>query len=137
MQREAYLKRLVILWRIRLALFCLPFLIIAFFISKEVFLAAFIGALLIIAVFVPLYFKKCKLSLSDNLLIFENGIIFKTTRVIPYEKIILMKCVKTPLSYRFGLVLVIIRTVGGVIILPELDHNSFKELKSRVEEAAD
>ncbi len=135
MQREAYLKRIVFLWQIRITLFSLPLLIIAFLINKFVFAAVLIFVLFL-EVVSPIFLKNCKTILLNELLMFESGIIFKRSLIVPYKKIIYIKCFKTPLSSRLGLTLAVIKTVGGRIILPDIADDVLKELKLLIEEAA-
>jgi len=135
MQREAYLKRLVFLWQIRITLFCLPILIIAFLINKFVFMGTLVFTVFI-GVFLTVFLKSCKITLLDDFLMFESGIIFKRSLIVPYEKIIYIKCFKTPLSSRFELTLAIIKTIGGTLFLPEFTDDDLKNFKSMVEEAA-
>ena len=136
MKREAYLKRLVFLWQIRVTLFSLPIMIIAFFISKFAFMAVLVLQFCFAALFLPFYLKSCRVTLFIGYLMFERGIIFKTRSIIPYNKIIYLKCLETPLSSRFGLSLAEIKLIGSVVFLPELALQDIKKLKLLVEEAA-
>lgn len=135
MRREAYLKRLVFLWRIRLTLFCLPLLILPLFINNFLFVAILVLFFFLETLILPIYLKKCKVALCFGYLKFEKGIIFKTCLIIPYDKIIYLNCFKTPLSKRLELTLPVIKAVGGTLFLPELFDDDIKKLKQYVEEA--
>lgn len=135
MEENQFLPKItVVLWVLRTVLFFAASTIF-FIVLKIYFVAVFLLISAgIITVYLLLFFKGYKLSLSGNFLKVENGIIFRTTRIIPFNKIIYLKTLKTPVLKAFGVRTVIIKTVNSTLVLPEMKTKKAEKLKENFEE---
>ena len=135
MEENQFLPKItVVLWILRtIFLFTLSafvFIILKIYFSV-VFLLVSAG---IITVYLLLFLKGYKIVFSDKFLKVEYGLIFRTTRIIPFNKIIYIKVLKTPILKAFGVSIVIIKSVNSTFVLPELETSQAEKLKAIFEE---
>ena len=79
-----------------------------------------------------LFFKKYEISLLKDFLVIRYGVIFSVTRILPLNKIIYVKVLKTPVLKAFALDVIIIKTIKGVLILPELKCEESEKIKRKI-----
>ena len=65
-------------------------------------------------------------------MLFCYGLFFRTTCILPFDKVIYMKIYKTPLDRAFNLSFAILKTVKGFLVLPEIADNNILLLKKFV-----
>lgn len=124
----------LIVWIIRLS-FGFSLLIFVF-INLKIFEAAYIlaGMAGIALIYLLFFFWGYKIELKSNFLQIEKGIIFRTTLIIPYEKIVYINRLKTPLTKAFGIFGGIIKTVNGTVFILEQTEELLLLLSQKIEE---
>lgn len=135
MEEKCFLPKITVyLWIFRTVLI---FLAIAFFLFLlKLYYAAWfsLGLAVITVIYLLLFFKKYEISLLKDFLVIRYGVIFSVTRILPLNKIIYVKVLKTPVLKAFALDIIIIKTIKGVLILPELKCEESEKIKRKIEE---
>lgn len=121
-------KNTLRLWQIRigtLGVLLTALLSVSAVFTKWMFLAAFITALLFIVcvfIFLPLYIDSYKISFDDTSISVSYGIIFRTTFVMPYPRMVYIKLFATPLTKALRLSGVVLKAARGSLIVPEIEE---------------
>lgn len=118
------------LWRIRLTvLFSLT--IVALIGLSAFFRWLILPAVFIFVLFISLqlwllsaFLNSYRITLYNNCLQIDKGIIFKSRIILPKRWIINLKTVKLPDAKAFGLGLLLIKTYKGVVFVPELPEET-------------
>lgn len=135
MLEKCFLPKITVyLWTFRTVLI---FSAIAFFfIWQNCHLAAIFSAVLagIIILYLLLFFKRYEITFLKDFLILKYGVIFSTTRILPLNKIIYVNIIKTPILKALGLNILLIKTINGVLILPETDFKTAQKIRLKIEE---
>ncbi len=123
------------LWRIR---FAVVFIItVAILVSLAllsgwfIIPAVFLFALLIILQvwLLPLYLNSYDIELESDCLYIKKGLIFKSETILFKTRLICLKTFVLPDSKSLRLSLVVLRTYGGYVFIPELEEESVKKLQ--------
>lgn len=124
----------LIVWILRLS-FGFSLLIFAL-IYLKIFVAAYIlaGIAGIALIYLLFFFLGYKIELKKNFLQIEKGVIFRTTLIIPYKKIVYINSFKTPLTKAFGLCGGFIKTVNGAVFILEQRESFLLLLSEKIEE---
>lgn len=135
MEENQFLPKItVVLWVLRTVLFFIVPTIL-FFVLKFYFIAVFLLLSAgIITIYLLLFLKGYKYEFRVNFLKVEYGLVFRTTRIIPFNKIICLKTLKTPILKVFGVRLVIIKTINSTLFLPEMETEKAEKIKAIFEE---
>lgn len=135
MLEKCFLPKITVyLWTFRTVLI---FSAIAFFfIWQDFHLAAIFSAVLagIIILYLLLFLKRYEITFLKDFLILKYGVIFSTTRILPLNKIIYVNIIKTPILKALGLNTLLIKTINGVLILPETDFKTAQKIRLKIEE---
>lgn len=114
------------LWQIRAGiLFLLLFAAVAAFTTLSAFIwiacggVALLG-LLLIFVYMPIYFKRCAITVTENAVMVMRGVFIKRTYIMPYPRLIYAQSLTTPLATAFGLCAVCLKAARGMVIIPEM-----------------
>lgn len=121
-------KKTRILWQIRIvfAFVCLCALVAFFSRFTLWFLlpAAIIATIgLVFAfIYIPFYFKSYEISVDDNSIIIKKGVIFKTTNIMPYPRLVFAQSFATPLSSMLKMKCVMLKAARGWMLIPEIEN---------------
>lgn len=119
-------RKTLILWQFRsLGLGLLLTALSSYFYFK---LKPFLIILLIIAiifviftfVYLPLFFKSCKIRCSKDAIIIRQGVIFKKTHILPFSRLIYTQTVTTPIARLLGLRAITLKAARNILFVPEL-----------------
>lgn len=120
-------KKTKILWQFRtlFILVVLYGLIVVFCQNKlarilPTSIAMAIGSVFIM-VYISFYLKKYKIIVDNSGVTIKKGIIFKTTIIIPYPRLALIKKTATPIMFLLNVRCVMLKVTRGWLFLPELD----------------
>lgn len=120
-------QKTLLLWQLRcglvgvllitgIALFCMitPWMLVPI---------AALAALLAVFIlwFLPLYFKSYEIVLSDNAVIVNRGVFFRTSYIMPYPRLVFSSSFSSPLAKAMGLSSVTLRAARGLIVIPEME----------------
>lgn len=133
-KKEQTPKKTIVIWFLR---FLFGFMLLTIcFIGLKNYKAIYISAILagIAFIYLLLFFITYKIELKDKSVVLEKGIIFRTTHIIPYKKIVYIKTAETALLKALGLGGVIIKTLNGVIFLPEQKSDFVKLITEKFRE---
>ena len=128
------------LWQIRLGvlLFALNG-VIAFFTVFTLWMLIPISVLLslealFIFLYIPRFFRDYEIEVKDGAILVHYGVIIKTTRIMPYARLVYVGGYSTPLSRREGLTGISVKAARGVLFLPEIEEEKAKLLFDAVSE---
>ena len=128
------------LWQLRLGLALLIIDgIIAFFTLFTFWMLIPVGVLLtlealFIFFYVPRFFKSYEIEIKDGAILVHYGVIIKTTRIMPYARLVYVGGYSTPVSRRLKLMGISIKAARGVLFLPEIALEKAKMLFNAVSE---
>lgn len=123
-------KKTCLLWQLRiiLAFACLCAAVSFFSRFTLWFLlpASIIAAigLVFCFVYVPFYFKSYKILVDEYSIIIKKGVVFKTTNIMPYPRLVFAQSFTTPLSSAMKLKCVMLKAARGWILIPEIDSGN-------------
>ena len=120
-------KRTLLLWQIRVTVITLIILgVLTYFcrgygwyISSAVGLVALWAAQVIW--YLPLLFKSYIIKYINGAVIIELGVIFKTTHIMPYSRLIYSQIINTPLARIMGLSAISLKAARSRVIIPEMN----------------
>ncbi len=121
-------KKTRILWQIRIvfAFLCLCAAVVFFSRFTLWFLlpAAIIATigLVVSFVYIPFYFKSYKISVDNNSIIVIKGVVFKTTNIMPYPRLVFAQSFSTPLSSVMKMKCVMLKAARGWMLIPEIEN---------------
>ena len=76
---------------------------------------------LFIFLYIPKFFRSYKIEVHDGAIIVHYGVILKTTRIMPFARLVYLGGYSTPISRKKGLIGISIRAARGVLFLPEIE----------------
>lgn len=115
------------LWQIRLAVILLIINgALAAFSAFTFWMLIPVGVLLgfealFIFLYVPKFFRSYEIEVRDGAIIVHYGVILKTTRIMPFARLVYLGGYSTPVSRKKGLMGVSVRAARGVLFLPEIE----------------
>ena len=119
-------RKTLILWQCRsLAIGILLALLCSYFYFE---LKPFLIVLLIIAIlfvlftflYLPLYFKSCKIRRTRDAVIIRSGVIFKNSHILPFSRLIYTQTVTSPVARLMGLKAITLKAARKSLLVPEL-----------------
>lgn len=124
--------RTLFLWIFRALAICS--VAVGLLMGSKLFLLAKICAITagMVLIYLPLFLFSYKFGNSDKCLYIEYGIIFRTAYIIPFDKIIYVKLINTPVLRGLGLSMVIIKAIKAVLFLPEILSSSAEAITATV-----
>ncbi len=131
-------KKTMALWQIRIVLaFALLCAAVAFFSRFTLWFllpAAIIATigLLFAFIYTPFYFKSYKITVDDNSIIITKGVIFKTTNIMPFPRLVFAQSFTTPLSELMKMKCVMLKAARGWILIPEIENADAEYLLSNL-----
>lgn len=117
-----------ILWQLRIVfVFALLCAAVAFFSRYTLWFllpAAIIATLGLgfAFVYVPFYFKSCKITVSDNSISITKGVIIKTTQIMPFPRLVFAQSFTTPMASLLKLKCVMLKAARGWMLIPEIEN---------------
>lgn len=132
-------RKTLILWQFRSL--CLGLLLTALSSYFYFKLKPFLILLLIIAVifiiftfvYLPLFFKSCKIRCSNEAVILKQGVIFKNTHILPFSRLIYTQTVTTPIARLLGLTAITLKAARNLLFVPELSVIDAKAFLAELE----
>ena len=132
-------RKTLILWQFRSL--CLGLLLTALSSYFYFKLKPFLILLLIIAVifiiftfvYLPLFFKSCKIRCSNEAVILKQGVIFKNTHILPFSRLIYTQTVTTPIARLLGLRAITLKAARNLLFVPELSVSDAKAFLDELE----
>lgn len=122
-------KKTLLLWRLRAVFVTVAFLFICYYFLKR-FSYFYVLALLITGVlaalvfwYLPKLFQSCKIRFFNEGIIIIRGVIFKTTHILPFSRLIYTQTTVTPLARLLGLMAVSLKAARSRLFVPELKKN--------------
>ena len=133
-KRWQNLNKTLLVWVLRL-LFSFSLLISAL-IYFNFYVAVYILTSIagIALIYLLLFFYTYKIEICKNFLRLEKGVIFRTTVIIPYKKIIFIKTLKTPLLKAFGLSAAFVKTINSTVFILEQKSEFLSDLLEKIED---
>ncbi len=124
-------EKALLIWRIRLfvpaflsafltSLF-LEFLSTAWLVLTAVWVFVFLFFYLF---YLPLYFKKISLTLSNNDIILQNVVFYNIPRTLNKDKIQFVRTIKTPLCRLFKTKSIVIYSAGAKMHIPPIENSA-------------
>lgn len=96
---------------------------------QQTVLLFLLGVLLLVClVYLPLYFRKMSVYVFDTGVMFKTGVLKITRKHMKAQAMQYITTVVSPLSRYTGLNFIIIRALGGRIIIPFLSRGNAEEL---------
>ena len=127
-------KKSMHLWQIRITAAALIFAAVFFALVKysaylyiPLFACLFAGLTADIW-YLPRLFCGYSIFVGKNAVIVERGVIIKTSRIMPYKRLVFAGSYMTPLGRLLGLKGVVLRAARANLIIAEIDKNSANEL---------
>ncbi len=137
-------KKTLLLWQIRCFAFGVILFLLALIIKDIVFLPIFIlkifGIIDIVVtislttIYMPFFFKTCKVTVINKGVVVERGIIFKNTHILPFSKLIYAQTYRTPIAIGFDLTAVTLKAARSRVFIPELKDNDAREFVKLISE---
>ncbi len=132
-------RKTLILWQFRSL--CLGLLLTALSSYFYFKLKPFLILLLIIAVifiiftfvYLPLFFKSCKIRCSNEAVILKRGVIFENTHILPFSRLIYTQTVTTPIARLLGLRAITLKAARNLLFVPELSVSDAKAFLAELE----
>ena len=126
MKRYVLPKRTLLLWQIRvvmsttfLILFCLLY-IKAFLVLKIAIWILITLGLAIVALYLPLFFKRYEILFQGEAIIVNYGVFIKFSHVMPYPRLIYAQTFATPLARIMGVTALSLKAARSRVIIPEV-----------------
>lgn len=119
-------RKTLILWQCRsLAVGLLLALLCSYFYFE---LKPFLILLLIIAIlfilftfiYLPLYFRSCKIRRTKDAVIVRSGVLFKNSHILPFSRLIYTQTVTSPVARLLGLKAITLKAARKSLLVPEL-----------------
>lgn len=89
------------------------------------------GTALIFA-YIPAMFRNIEIHIGENIITKKNGVFFKRKQTINISSVQYVTTVVSILPKINGLNFIILNIYGGIMILPFLSNNDFKEIMTKV-----
>lgn len=121
-------KKTRVLWQLRIVFaFALLCAAVAFFSRYTLWFllpAAIIATLgLCFAfVYVPFYFKSYKITVDENSINIDKGVIIKTTQIMPFPRLVFAQSFTTPIASVMRLKCVVLKAARGWMLIPEIEN---------------
>lgn len=131
-------KKTLTLWQIRFAVAAVILLSAAAFLYKiSVYFLIPLGVLalffsLVVIIYLPAFFKSCKIRFLDGTVIIERGVFIKSTHIMPFSRMIISQLLSTPLSRMMGLSAVTLKSARRVLVIPEIRTEDAKDFISLI-----
>ena len=132
-------RKTLILWQCRsVAIGLLLALLSGYFYFR---LKPFLIVLLIIAIlfilftflYLPLFFKSCKIRCTNDAVIIRQGVIFKNTHILPFSRLIYTQTITSPIARLLKLKAITLKAARNVLIVPELCDEDANSLIAELE----
>ena len=123
-------KKTRVLWQVRIvfafAFLCAAFAFFSRFTLWFLLPTAIIAAIGLIFsfIYVPFYFRSYKITVDDDSIVISKGVIFKSTDIMPYPRLVFAQSITTPLASFMKLKLVMLKAARGWILIPEIDDDN-------------
>lgn len=126
-------KRTKLLWQIRVTAVGVVLIGITCFIRPlRLYFWAVAAVVLLstasVLAYLPFFLKNFKLSLCENALIIESGVLIRHERVMPYPRMLYTEQRKTPLAGRLGVSSLVFRATKAAIFTPEFQDTDVCEI---------
>lgn len=83
---------------------------------------------IIIFLYLPKYYKLCKIEYLNGAVVVKNGVIFRNTHILPFSRLIYTQTIVTPLAKAFGLTSITLKAARSRLYIPEITESDAKEL---------
>ena len=132
MERHTLPKRTLVLWQIRvvmltaiLSALCVRYNSISPVLNDAVIVVAVVGVL-IVAVYLPLFFKSFEILFKNQAIIINYGVFIKFSHIMPYSRLIYAQSFATPLATAFKVTAVSLKAARSRVIIPEIKFSDAK-----------
>ena len=78
--------------------------------------------------YIPLFIKSYKIVIEQESVVIKRGVIIKTTRIMPYSRLIYTQTFTTPIAKLMGLTCVSLKAARSTILIPEMPLSDAKLL---------
>lgn len=89
-------------------------------------------ALLFDFVYLPLYLKNYKITVSDGAIILSSGVFIKTERIMPFPRLVYAEKIETPFGRAAGISAIVFRAARVEAVTAELDKKQADEVIGRI-----
>lgn len=116
----------VILWQLRIAIFCAVITFaVAFALHRfQGYLFTVTAILVIFAgvayIYIPALFRSYRIATKNGAVIIEHGVIIKVTHIMPFAKMIYAETLSTPLAKAMGLTALTLKATKTIVFVPEM-----------------
>ncbi|HRR77317.1 MAG TPA: PH domain-containing protein [Ruminococcus sp.] len=86
------------------------------------------AALIAVLIYLPLYLSSIKYTVTDTEIIKSSGVFLKFNQSIKHSSIQYTTVIKTPMSDKTGINMLILHVFGGQMSLPFLDLSAVREI---------
>ena len=127
-------RKTVLLWQIRAGVAAfLPaaLFLLLFGVNTRYLLPCSLFAAVVCATafaFIPLYFKKYSVFVGENAIVVEKGVLVRTSRIMPFKRLVFAAGYQTPLARIMGLKGVKLRAARADLFIPELEISAANRL---------
>ena len=84
--------------------------------------------LLITFLYLPIFFKKYKIVLTNDAVVVKYGIFIKTEHIMPYKRMIYAQSFETPLARKFGIAAVRLKAARSYLLVAETEKQSVEAI---------
>ncbi len=135
-------RKTLILWQCRSVAIGLLLTALCYYFYFK--LKPFVIALIIIAIlfifftflYLPLYFRSCKIRRVNDAVIVRRGVFFKNTHILPFSRLIYAQTVTSPIARLMGLKAITLKAARNSLIVPELSIEDADLLVCELEDGA-
>lgn len=123
-------KKTCILWQLRIVIafsfLCVAVAFLGRFISELLLVSLIIAAfgLIFSFVYIPFYFKSYKITVADSYICITKGVLFTSTNIMPYPRLVFAQSFATPLSCILKMKCVMLKAARGWILIPEIENTN-------------
>ncbi len=85
-----------------------------------------IGILLAVCilVYIPLYFRSYKITIMQNAVIIQSGVIVRSKHIMPFSRLLYAQSFSSPLSRLFGLSAMTLKATRSRVFIPEISSKA-------------
>ncbi|HHX71448.1 MAG TPA: PH domain-containing protein [Clostridiales bacterium] len=127
----------LLVWQIRMVIAAFILLLLSLELLKDLPIYGLVLGILTLALlaffglfYIPTYFKRYHFALQRDTILLRTGVFVRRVTVLPYERMIMMTKIETPLMAVFGICAAVITLPGGRLWIAALMQSEATRLSS-------
>ncbi len=134
MKENTLPKKTTILWQVRI-IFTTLCLVALCLVSSNFFVYFKIAAIVIAILgflitfwYLPVFFKKYTIVLTNDAVVVKYGIFIKTEHIMPFKRMIYAQSIETPLARKFGIAAVRLKAARSYLNVAETEKSAVEAI---------